>query len=104
MGARCLDGDASWKARVMNQAHLLLRSLASWPFLRVERRGARAFLYGDVTDQLFGTLDLSTGSLAVDRGVRLDLIDAASRVAAEALIRRRIDIECFMPQMRVASP
>ena len=90
----------------MSEAGRLLCDLGSWPFVRVERRGARAFLYGAVGGDRFGTLDLSTGALAVDldAGVRLDVIDAASRRAAEALIRRRVDVERFMPQLREASP
>lgn len=88
----------------MTEAQTLLRSLQSWPFVRVEQRGARAFLYGTVADDLFGTLDLVTGSLAAERGARLEVIDAASRNAAEALIRRRIDGERFAPQQREASP
>jgi len=90
----------------MGEARRLLRDLGSWPFVRIERRGARAFLYGAVGGDRFGTLDLRTGALAVDldADVRVDVTDAASRRAAEALIRRRVDAERFMPQLRVASP
>ena len=90
----------------MTEARRFLCDLRSWPWLRMERRGARAFLYGAVAGDLFGTLDLSTGALAVDldAGVVVDVIDAESRRAAEALIRRRVDAERFAPQMREASP
>jgi hypothetical protein len=85
-------------------ARHLLASFASWPFLRVERRGARALLYGAVRGDLFATLDLSTGALAVDGGARLDVLDGVSRHRAEALVRRHLACERFAPQLRVASP
>jgi hypothetical protein len=102
----------------------LLRRLDAWPFLRIERRGQRAVLYGSVRHQVIGTLDLRTGTLTADvgpdlsrelreshprlqvtrRGVRLDVTDAGSRMAAEALVRWRVDLERFAPQWREASP
>jgi hypothetical protein len=86
------------------EAQRLLDCLRSWPFLRVERCGTRALLYGTMGDKLFGTVDLITGLLTVEHGACLDLGDAASRQAAEALIRRRIDAERFEPQQLDASP
>src|SRR5690242_18900522 len=79
------------------EAHALLRCLQSWPFVRVERRGRRALVYGAVAGDLFATLDLRTGALAihVGAGARLEVCDAASRAAAEALIRRGVDRERF---------
>jgi hypothetical protein len=102
----------------------LLRRLDSWPFVRIERRGVRAVLYGGVGDRVIGTLDVRTGMLTADlgpdlsrqllenhpqlqgtsRGVCLGVTDAASRMAAEALVRWRIDVERFAPQWREASP
>jgi hypothetical protein len=91
-----------------SEARRLLRCLEMWPFLRIERRGLRAFLYGAVGGGLIGTLDLRAGTLRADVGpdlaVRVDLADAASRNAAEALLRRRVDRERFGPQQRMASP
>jgi hypothetical protein len=90
----------------VTEARRLLRDLGSWPFLRIERRGPRALLYGAVAGDRFATLDLSTGALTVDpdMGVGVDVVDAESRRAAEALIRRRVDLERFAPQLREASP
>jgi hypothetical protein len=102
----------------------LLRRLDALPFLRIERRGVRAVLYGADRDQRIGTVDVSTGTLTVDvgpdlrgpllerhpelrlanGGVRLDVTDAARRVAAEDLVRWRIGLERFGPQWREASP
>jgi hypothetical protein len=90
----------------MTEAWRFLCDLRSWPYVRIERRGARAFLYGVIAGDLFGSLDLGTGAMAVDpdTGARVDVVDAESRRAAEALIRRRVDAERFAPQLREASP
>jgi hypothetical protein len=83
-----------------------LCDLRSWPFVRIEQRGPRAFLYGAMDGDLFGTLDLSTGALALDldADLHIDVTDDDSRRAAEALIRRCVDRERFSPQLRAASP
>jgi hypothetical protein len=86
------------------EARRFLHLLESWPFVRVVRRGRLAFLYGAATDELFCTLDLRTGSLAVAGEQRLDLADPGSRRTAEALIRRHVATERYAPQMREASP
>ena len=106
------------------EAGKLLRRLESWPFLRIERRGACAVLHSGVADRVIGTLDLATGTLTTDLtrdlihplledhprlqvtggGVRLDVVDVGCRRAAEALVRWRIDVERFATQMHCASP
>jgi hypothetical protein len=106
------------------EVHQLLRRLEAWPFLRIERRGMRAMLYGGDRDQAIGTVDVRTGVLTVavrpeavgallerhpqlelvSAGVRLEVTDAERRVVAEAVLRWRIGLERFAPQMREASP
>jgi hypothetical protein len=39
-----------------------------------------------------------------DRGVQLEVSDAAGLASTEALLRRRLDLERFRWQLRVASP
>jgi hypothetical protein len=102
----------------------LLRRLDASPFIRVERRGRRAVLHVSDRDRVIGALDLWTGTLTAvvapdlsrqllahdprlqvtRRGVRVDVTDAGSRMAAEALVRWRVDLERFAPQWREASP
>jgi hypothetical protein len=102
----------------------LLRRLDASPYVRVDRRGVHAVLYGYDRDQPIGTVDVRTGTLTVDvppdllgqlleshpglqvtsGGVRLDVTDDERGRAAEALVRRRIDLERFGPQWREASP
>ena len=102
----------------------LLAHLAAWPFLRIEQRGANAALYFSPRHQAIGTVDVRTGTLTVDvgrdavgpllerhpqlqvtgGGVRLDVTEAEAAPAAEALIRWRVDLERFAPQLRDASP
>ena len=102
----------------------LLRRLEDWPFLRIERRGVRAVLYEGDRDQPIGTVDLCTGTLTLEvrtdlrgtllerhpqlqltrSGVRLDVTDAQRCVTAEDLVRWRIGLERFAPQLREASP
>src|SRR4051794_8182385 len=96
-------------ASLTDDAGRLLRRLDAWPFLRVERRGVRAVLYGDDRDEPIGAVDVRTGPLTVpvpsdlrgpllaghpelqiaNGGVRLEVTDAQRRVAAEALVRWR---------------
>jgi hypothetical protein len=102
----------------------LLGRLDAWPFLRIERRGMRAVLYGGDRDQVIGTMDVRTGVLMVDvrpdavgrllgchpqlqgvaGGVRLDVTDAGRGALAEGLLRWRLGLERFAPQLREASP
>ena len=100
----------------------LCHRLDAWPYLRVERRTDRAILR--VRDVTVGTLHLSTHTLAVSvppfrvsavlqsyaklrqtgDGVSLHVTDSDSRATAEALLRWRINLERFVPQLGVASP
>jgi hypothetical protein len=97
--------------------------LEASPFLRIEQRGPRAALYVRSAQKAIGAVDLRSGmvSVEVDRelvapllerhpqlqtttgGVRLSATGAGA-VHAEALIRWRIDLELFAPQLRDASP
>jgi hypothetical protein len=100
----------------------LLRHLDSWVCLRVERRTDRVTLR--VHDVVVGTLNLQSCGLLVNvppgmmgplleghpqlRGTRdsvsVRVNDADSRAAAEALLRWRVEIERYAPQLRAASP
>jgi hypothetical protein len=100
----------------------LLHRLDSWPYLRVERQPGRAILR--VRDLVVGALNLATQVLSVDvpgdmlgrlleaqphlretkDGVSVRITDVDSRAAAEALLRWRIELERFRPQLLVASP
>jgi hypothetical protein len=90
----------------MTEAQQLLNTLQSWPFVRVERHGPRAFFYSVVGNRLFGTLDLSTGELVAERDSRrcLEVADATSLREAETLLRRCVDGERFEAQADMASP
>jgi hypothetical protein len=100
----------------------LLRRLDSWPYLRAELRGDRVTLR--VRNVVIGTLNIETraltahvpagmvGLLLADRpqlrgtndGVSVRVTDVDSRRAAEALLRWRIELERFAPQLRNAAP
>jgi hypothetical protein len=91
----------------------LLRHLDSWLYLDVDRRTDRVILR--VGDEVVGTLDTANRALVVNvprgmvlrgtqDGVSVRVSDADSRTAAESLLRRRIDLERFSSQLRVASP
>jgi|tagenome__1003787_1003787.scaffolds.fasta_scaffold19406928_1 hypothetical protein len=106
------------------EASRLLSRLDTWPFVRIERRGLCAVVYGGDCDQVVATLDLRSCVLTADvagelrrrlldhhprlqptgHGVRLHVTDAEDRLAAEALLRWQIDLERFAPQWREASP
>jgi hypothetical protein len=101
----------------------LLARLEAWPFLRIEQRGTDAALYFGAGEQAIGLMDARTGMLTVHvgpeviapllerhpqlqpaaGGVRLRAT-GAGRAAAEALLRWRIDLERFAPQLHNASP
>jgi hypothetical protein len=90
----------------------------------VDRRHGDAALRSGLRDGPIARLNLRTGALTVfvnadmvrslvetqpmlrltRDGVRLDVIDAESRRTGERLIRWRIGLERFGPQMREASP
>jgi hypothetical protein len=100
----------------------LLHHLDSWPYLRIERRTDCAILR--MHDLVVGTLNLGMHALSVDAppgavgprlesdpllrrttdGVGVRVTDSESRAAAEKLLRWRVDLERFAPQLRAASP
>jgi hypothetical protein len=81
-------------------------------------------LHGASSGEVIGEVDVRTGTLTViagaqdvgalltshprlrvtDGGVRLDVTDAGSFLAAKALVRWRLGLERFAPQVRDASP
>jgi hypothetical protein len=103
---------------------LALAHPIDWPSIRGERCGNCEILRSGVGDLVVGTLNVDTGVLTVSvppdmldavrehrpqleatqDGVRLDIVDGHSRRDAEALLRWRIDLERFGPQLRNASP
>jgi hypothetical protein len=102
----------------------LVRRIREWPAVRIEKRGPCAVLLSGARDVPIAELDVSTGALAAfippdlarsivrDEPllqlardcVRITLVDDASRRAAERLLRWRINLERFRPQLREASP
>lgn len=100
----------------------LLHHLDSWPYLHVERRPDCAILR--VHDLVVGTLNLVMHALSVNvppdavgprlandqllrrttDGVSVHVTGIESRAAAETLLRWRVDLERFAPQLGVASP
>lgn len=100
----------------------LLHRLDSWPYLHVERRPGCAILR--MRDLVVGALNLASQVLSVDvpgemvgrllearphlretkDGVSVHISDVDSRAAAEALLRWRIEVERFGPQLLAASP
>jgi hypothetical protein len=100
----------------------LLHRLDSWPYLRVERRPGSVSLR--VRDRVVGALNLASQVLSTDvpgdmvgrlldaqphlretkNGVSVHITDVDGRAAAEALLRWRIELERFGPQLLAASP
>jgi hypothetical protein len=109
---------------VVGEALALVRRVRLWPFARIEAQGACTTIHSGVGDACIARLDLTTGALAVfvaaDQarllaqsepraratrdGVRLDVRDADSGAAGERMLRWRIDLVRFRPQMADASP
>jgi hypothetical protein len=109
---------------VVAEALELVRGVRQWPSARVEVQGACTTIHSGVRDLRIARLDLGTGGLTVfidadlagqlvrseprvratRDGVRLDIHDADSRAAGERVLRWRIDLERFGPQLRDASP
>jgi hypothetical protein len=107
-----------------SEAAVLAHRISAWPFVRLEQRGDHAVIHSGVRDTFIARLELGTGALTacVDAelvttlvasepllrvtrdGVRVDVVDADSRQAAERLLRWRIDLERFAPQLGEASP
>jgi hypothetical protein len=105
-------------------AWVLVRRIRSWPFVRIEQRGDRVAIRGGVRDTSLARLDLGSSTLTIfvvadllpalvatepllrrtDDGVRLALSDATSLDTGERLLRWRVDLERFGPQLREASP
>ena len=102
----------------------LVERLASWPFVRIERRGRRVVLLSGDRDLAIGAIDLEEGMLTVAvppplvatmlarhpelepalRGVRVALSDAEHMAVGEAVLRWRVGRVRFAPQRREASP
>jgi hypothetical protein len=100
----------------------LLHHLDSWPYLHIERRTDCAILR--MHDLVVGTLNLVMHALSVNvppdavaprlesapllrrttDGVSVHVTDIESRTAAETLLRWRVDLERFAPQLGAASP
>ena len=100
----------------------LLRRLDSWLYLRVEHRPDCVILR--VHDVVVGTLSPASGTLSVPvprdmvdvllechqqlrstgDGVSLPVRDADSCTAAEELLRWRVELARYAPQLRAASP
>jgi hypothetical protein len=109
---------------VLGDAWALLRRVALWPSVRVDVRGDDAAVHSGAGDACIARLNLRTGALTAfvrpdlvgalveaqpgvqltRDGVRLNVSDQGSRTAAERLMRWRIDLERFGPQLREASP
>jgi len=99
-----------------------LHHLDSWPYLQIERQTDCAILR--MQDLVVGTLNLVIHALSVNvppdavaprlasdpllrrttDGVSVHVTDIESRTAAETLLRWRVDLERFAPQLGVASP
>jgi hypothetical protein len=99
-----------------------LHHLDSWPYLHIERRTDCAIMR--THDLVVGTLNLVMHALSVNLpadavgprlashpllrrttdGIGVHVTDSESRTAAETLLRWRVDLEPFAPQLRAASP
>jgi hypothetical protein len=102
----------------------LLRGISVSPFVRVDLHGDHATVRTRVRDTRIARLNVETGALTVFAvvamarsvvrtqpqlrltrdGVSVHVSDPDSRTAAERLIRWRIDVERFGPQLHTASP
>jgi hypothetical protein len=111
-------------AATVSYAEVLVQRLATWPFVRIERRGARAVLTSGGRDLPIGTIDLRDELLTVavppalvgpvlarhpelepgGRGVRLALTDPGRLAVGETLLRWRVGRVRFAAQRREASP
>jgi hypothetical protein len=112
------------RRRAPDQLGRLVRTLRSWLYLRVEPQDGWVALRSGVREVALGVVDLDTGALTAnvpldmlgslleehrqlqptEDGVTVRVTDVASRRAAEALIRRRIEFERYAPQLHNASP
>lgn len=108
----------------VSYADALVQRLASWPFVRVDCRGARAVLLSGAHDLPIGAVDLQDGLLTVavppsmvrpmlqrhpelepgGRGVRLTLSDPGRVAVGEAVLRWRVARVRFAAQRLAASP
>ena len=91
----------------------LQHRLDSWPYIRMERRTDCVVLR--VRDLVVGTLNPVSGAVSVTvprdaasrgtaHGMSVRVTDGETRAAAEALLRWRVEIERFGPQLRASSP
>jgi hypothetical protein len=108
----------------VDEARVLVRRVSLWPSVRVALRGDAAAVYSGVRESFVARIDLGTGALTVfvvtdlvaalvatepllaltRDGVRVEVRDVPTRKAGERLLRWRIDLERFSPQLREASP
>jgi hypothetical protein len=109
-------------AQYPGEVEELLHHLDSWPYLHIERRTDRAIVR--THDLVVGTLNLVMHALSVNvpsdavgpmleshpllrqttDGITVHVTDSESRTAAATLLRWRVDLERFAPQLRTASP
>jgi hypothetical protein len=100
----------------------LLHHLDSWPYLHIERQSDCAILR--MHDLVVGKLNLAMRAVSVNvppdatgprlasdplvrrttDGISVHVTDIESRTTAETLLRWRVDLERFAPQLGVASP
>jgi hypothetical protein len=115
---------AATATATVSYAAELVQRLAAWPFVRIERRGARAVLLSGGRDLAIGAVDLREGMLSVavppplvaemldrhpqleptPRGVRIALTDTERLAIGEAVLRWRVGRVRFAAQRREASP
>lgn len=108
----------------VSDAEALLQRLASWPLVRVERRGTRATLLSGDRDLPIATIDLRDEELTVavppalvtpmlrrhpelrpgGRGVRVALTDPARVAVGETVLRWCVGRVRYAAQRAVASP
>jgi hypothetical protein len=114
--------DTPTSSRLPGELDELLHRLECWPHLGLERCGACVTLR--VRDDVIGVLNLETCALTAyvpaemvspllendpqlrgtSDGASVHVTDAETRRAAESLMRWRIELERFGPQLREASP
>jgi hypothetical protein len=115
---------SSVSRRPSGEPEELLRRLDSWAYLRTDLHDDRVTLRMRNGDTAIGTLNLETCALTAsvppamvslllasrpqlrgtEDGVSVDVTDVNNRRAAEALLRWRIELDRFAPQLRNASP
>jgi hypothetical protein len=110
--------------RPRREAEVLLHCVSKWPYVRVDVQGDDAGINSGIPRTCVARLRVDTGALTVfvsaeevttllateplirrsSEGVYLGVHDTDSRTAGERLLRWRLDLERFAPQLRAASP